>query len=54
MKHVQNYTKINGIMVVTDAAGLAYANVNGRVFIFESLDAAREYIMEGTETDECE
>ena len=41
-------------MVVTDAAGLAYANVNGRVFIFESLDAAREYIVEGTKEDECE
>ena len=53
MKHVQNYAKINGIMVVTDAAGLAYANINGRVFIFESLDAAREYIMEGTKEDEC-
>ena len=41
-------------MVVTDAAGLAYAQVNGRTYIFESEDAAREYIMEGKETDECE
>lgn len=53
MKHVQNYTKINGIMVVTDAAGLAYAQINKKLYIFESEDAAREYIMEGTKEDEC-
>lgn len=53
MKHVQNYLKINGTIVVIGADGLAYAQINNRLYIFESEDAAREYLMEGKETDEC-
>ena len=53
MKHVQNYTKINGCMVVIGQDGLAYVSIDNKLYIFESEDAAREYLMEGKETDEC-
>lgn len=54
MKHVQNYLKINGTIVVIGADGLAYAQINKKLYIFESEDAAREYLMEGNKKNECE
>ena len=53
MKHVQNYIKINGHVVVIGNDGLAYASIDNKLYIFESEDAARDYLMEGTKEDEC-
>ena len=46
--------KINGHMVVIGKDGLAYVDIDNKLYIFESEDAARDYLKEGKETDECE